>query len=61
MTGYVITFSAAHHKTVTVKVKASARKAVVKNLAAVTWSVEVQAVNKYGRGLPATNAVKVRS
>jgi hypothetical protein len=61
VTGYVITFTAAHHKTVTVKVKASARKAVVKNLAAVTWSVEVQAVNKYGRGLAATKTVKVRS
>jgi Pro-kumamolisin, activation domain/IPT/TIG domain/Fibronectin type III domain len=61
VTGYVITFRAAHHKTITVRVKASARKAVVRKLAAVRWSVEVQAVNKYGRGLPADVSVKVRS
>jgi hypothetical protein len=61
VTVYVITLRAAHHKTVTVWVKASARKAVVRNLAAVTWSVEVQAVNKLGRGLPASSKVHPRS
>jgi Pro-kumamolisin, activation domain/IPT/TIG domain/Fibronectin type III domain len=61
VTGYVITLRAAHHKTVTVKVSARVGKVTIKRLATVTWSVEVQAVNKYGRGLPASSKVHPRS
>jgi Pro-kumamolisin, activation domain/Fibronectin type III domain/IPT/TIG domain len=61
VTGYVLIFRAAHHKTVTVKVSAKARKATVKNLAAVGYTVEVQAVNKVGRGLPVTKSVHPKS
>jgi hypothetical protein len=58
VTGYVITLTAAHHKTVTVKVSAGVSKVTIKRLAPVTWTVEVQAVNKLGRGLPATTTVR---
>jgi Pro-kumamolisin, activation domain/Fibronectin type III domain/IPT/TIG domain len=61
VTGYVITLRAAHHKTVTVKVSARVGKVTIKSLATVTYSVEVQAVNKLGRGLPATTRVKPKS
>jgi hypothetical protein len=61
VTGYVITLTAKHHKTVTVKVSARVGKVTVKALAAVTWTVEVQAVNKLGRGLPAVTTVRPRS
>jgi Pro-kumamolisin, activation domain/Fibronectin type III domain/IPT/TIG domain len=61
VTGYVITLTAAHHKTVTVKVSARVGKVTIKRLSIVTYSVEVQAVNKYGRGLPASTKVRPRS
>lgn len=61
VTGYVITLTAAHHKTVTVKVSAKTGKVTIKSLATVTWTVEVQAVNKLGRGLPATTTVHPKS
>jgi Fibronectin type III domain/IPT/TIG domain len=61
VTGYVLTFRAAHHKTVTVRVSAKARKATARGLAAVSYSVEVQAVNKVGRGLPVTKTVHPKS
>jgi hypothetical protein len=60
VTGYVITLTAAHHKAVTVKVSARVGTATIKGLAAVTWTVEVQAVNKFGRGLPAVTRVRPR-
>jgi hypothetical protein len=61
VTGYVITLTAAHHKTVTVKVSARVGKVTIKRLAAVSWTVEVQAVNKLGRGLPVVTRVRPRS
>ena len=61
VTGYVITLTAAHHKTVTVKVSARVGKVTIKRLATVRWHVEVQAVNKLGRGLPAATTVRPRS
>jgi hypothetical protein len=61
VTGYVITLTAAHHKTVTVKVSARVGKVTIKRLATVSWTVEVQAVNKLGRGLPVVTRVRPRS
>jgi len=61
VTGYVITLTAAHHKTVTVKVSAKVGKVTIKRLATVTWTVQVKAVNKVGRGLPAVTTVRPKS
>jgi hypothetical protein len=62
VTGYVITAKAKGHKSVTVRVSAGARRATVKLAAKVGWKITVQAVNKLGRGLPATSkAVTPRS
>jgi len=49
----VITFRARHHKAITIKVSARASTATIAGLtAAIAWTIEVQAVNKSGRGLP---------
>ena len=62
VTGYVITVRAKHHKTITIKVSARTRKVTVGRLTAGTaWSFEVQAVNRYGRGLAATVTVRPKS
>jgi hypothetical protein len=62
VTGYVITVRAKGHKTLTVKVSARARKATITRLTAgIGWTFEVQAVNKYGRGLPVTVTVRPKS
>jgi hypothetical protein len=62
VTGYVITVRAKGHKTLTVRVSAGTRKATIERLTAnIGWTFEVQAVNKYGRGLPVTVTVRPRS
>jgi|HubBroStandDraft_5_1064220.scaffolds.fasta_scaffold03205_3 hypothetical protein len=62
VTGYVITVRAKGHKTLTVKVSARSRKATIERLTAnIGWTFEVQAVNKYGRGLPVTVTVRPKS
>lgn len=62
VTGYVITVRAKHHKTLTIRVSARARTATIRRLTAnIGWTFEVQAVNKVGRGLPATVTVRPKS
>jgi hypothetical protein len=62
VSGYVIIVRAKHHATRTIKVSAASRKTTITGLTAgVSWTFEVQAVNKSGRGLPVTVKVKPKS